>query len=244
MSMPSAEFAPDIVVAATYNIHSCVGRDRHCDPWRVLRVLSELGADFYGLQEVASRSWRQGYHDQFEFFAAETGMHAIAGSNLSEGKFRFGNALLSRWPITAHQLLDLSVPRRERRGAIIALVSCRGRPVRVVNTHFGLGIRERRRQLRRLHGAIPDDGIPTIFLGDFNMWGSEGRRLGRLGAPFARTVRPRTFPAWYPVLALDRVWTSGATLVEARAHVTPASASASDHLPLRGVVRLPDDVEG
>ena len=40
---------------ATYNIHSCVGRDGRYDPERILGVLKELDVDIIALQEVDSR---------------------------------------------------------------------------------------------------------------------------------------------------------------------------------------------
>lgn len=230
---------PERIVVATYNIHSCIGRDQRYDPSRILRVLAEMDADIYGLQEVGPRPIWVGGADQYAYFMEQTGMHTVEGPNLFAGDARYGNMLLSRFPIVDVTRINLSVTRREPRGAIIAQVSCGNCSLRVVNTHFGLGLRERRRQVLRLEEALGADPMPTIFLGDFNMWGRERQRLARLGAPHADAVRPRTFPAWYPVLALDRIWSrEGASLLEVRPHVTPDSVSASDHLPLTAVIEL------
>jgi len=48
-----------------------------------------------------------------------------------------------------------------------------------------------------------------------------------------------SFPAYFPVLALDRVLARPHALMESlEAHESPLSRLASDHLPVRAVVRL------
>jgi endonuclease/exonuclease/phosphatase family metal-dependent hydrolase len=48
-----------------------------------------------------------------------------------------------------------------------------------------------------------------------------------------------SFPAARPVLALDRIYTSGVKLVSMKVHDTPAAQRASDHLPVIARIRLP-----
>jgi endonuclease/exonuclease/phosphatase family metal-dependent hydrolase len=55
-----------------------------------------------------------------------------------------------------------------------------------------------------------------------------------------RTRSVRSFPSRAPVLALDRIWVKPAQLLrELRAHRSPLSRRASDHLPLRAVIDFP-----
>ena len=80
-----------------------------------------------------------------------------------------------------------------------------------------------------------------VLMGDLNEW-----RLRRRSAlqGFAKGFGPLglgvpSFPAFFPVLALDRVLTRPHGLIEEiAAHQTPLSRLASDHLPVRAVVRL------
>lgn len=228
------------LTVATYNVHSSVGRDRFCDPDRILAVMEEIGADIIALQEVGHRHIDGPKADQFAYFRDRTGMHAAAGLNLTYGRRAFGNAILSRWPLHSLRRIDLSVYGREPRGAIEVEVDCRGHKLRVLATHLGLGPGERRRQVERIAHAL-DDGrdLPTIVMGDFNIFGTERRRLARLGAPVGRKQCPASFPARMPLLGLDRVWTRpAALLLDLRAHRSALSCVASDHLPVVGRVAL------
>jgi endonuclease/exonuclease/phosphatase family metal-dependent hydrolase len=221
----------------TYNIHAAVGLDRRYDPPRIARVLTEIGADIIGLQEVSHSPDLLGIADQFDYFESATGFFGAHGPNVVLQDSRYGNALLARWPITDSRLIDLAVAGYEPRGAIDADVDIHGHPLRVIVTHLGLRRRERRRQyaiLLDLLGRRPD--MPTVIMGDFNSWWPDLGTLRRLGArSHSRRYTVPTFPAVFPLLSLDRimVWPRGA-LRRVWAHVTPASRAASDHLPLVG----------
>lgn len=226
------------LVAVTYNVHSSIGRDRACRPDRIVAVLREIGADIIALQEVAHCAGAGDAGDQFELFRDTLGMHGVPGLNLLYGRRRFGNVLLSRWPLHSIRRLDLSVHGREPRGAIDAEIAVGGERMRVIVTHLGLGRGERRRQVERLAGALEDGrDHPTLVMGDFNIFGGERRLLRQLGAPVARRHCPASFPARMPLLGLDRIWARpGAMIQDLRAHRSPLAAIASDHLPV--VARL------
>ena len=101
---------------ATYNIHACIGADGRYDPDRVVRVLLELNADVVALQEVEQHA--VGDMDLLQFLAAKTGYQAVAGPTLLRDTRDYGNAVLTRLPIVTMQRIDLSLPRREPRGAL------------------------------------------------------------------------------------------------------------------------------
>ena len=230
------------LVVSSYNVHACVGLDGLRDPVRTWRVLSEINADIYGLQEVDARSRQPDFVDQFEFFEEQSGMHAIAGPNMTENGARYGNALLSRWPVVDCRLIDLTIENYEPRGAIAAVVRCADRDVRIVNTHLGLRRGERVKQLALLLDALAGESLPSIFLGDYNMWGRQQRALVKLGAPVARAAAPKTFFSRFPLFAPDRIWAkSGAHLIDVASHKSRIATTASDHLPLKAVVTLADE---
>ena len=243
--LPLAAEAGDLVVA-TYNIHTCVGVDRRYDPARVAAVLRELDADVIALQEVDARH-RAGRHlDQWVYFAEETGLLAIPGENVRDHRGRFGNAILTRWPVLELRLLDLSVPGCEPRGAIDLDLAVGNRVLRVVGTHFGLRGPERVAQTRMVmralaehpsssNGARAPDGV--VVLGDLNEW--RGRRGGipALDLGLGRTPAPRTFPSWCPILSLDRIYAGkDIRMVRMQPHRSPLARIASDHLPLRAAL--------
>jgi endonuclease/exonuclease/phosphatase family metal-dependent hydrolase len=81
-----------------------------------------------------------------------------------------------------------------------------------------------------------------------NEWRRERRSaLMRFPPGFGPIGGVPSFPAYFPVLALDRVLAQPGELVErVAAHDTPLARLASDHLPVKAVIRLdgtvPDSV--
>ena len=79
----------------------------------------------------------------------------------------------------------------------------------------------------------------TILMGDLNEWHVWGKSLRGLRRVFGSPAAPVTFPARWPVLALDRIWISPAqALLTVEAHNTPRSRLASDHLPVKADLYL------
>jgi endonuclease/exonuclease/phosphatase family metal-dependent hydrolase len=228
------------LVVATYNIHRCVGVDRRYDPDRVAAVLSELRADIIGLQEVDARQRSGRSIDQHAHFAAATGLYLVPGPAGRDHRGRFGNAILTRFPVRAARHIDLSVAGYEPRSAVDALLTVEGRALRVVVTHLGLRAGERRQQIEWLLDALAaqaGEAEATLIMGDLNEW--RGRRGGipALDRHLGRAPAPRTFPSWLPVLPLDRIYAGGATRLRAvSVHRSALARVASDHLPLRGAV--------
>src|SRR5439155_964389 len=123
----------------------------------------------------------------------------------------FGNAVLSRFAFKTIAHLDLAVGDYEPRGALDVCIETGAQQVlRVVATHLGLRPGERREQVRRLLAAIERDvPHPTVLMGDLNEWFLWGRPLRWLHTHFREEpMAPRTFPAWRPMFALDRIWVS------------------------------------
>ncbi len=235
----TAAATPRRFLVASYNIHRCYGRDGRHDPDRIARVIRELGADVVALQEVESMpsdeaGAEQAGLDQFEYLAASTGFGVVPGPTLLSHRAQYGNVLLTRHPVTAVRKIDLSVAGREPRGAIDADLDVAGRSVRVIATHFGLRARERRRQVSRLSEALAADRDRlVILLGDFNEWRRRSPVLRAIHAHLGRDVAVRTFPAWRPIFALDRIWVQPrAVLDRVQAHASAAARVASDHLPV------------
>lgn len=240
---PRVEGGSSGLVVATYNVHSCVGVDRRYDPDRTAAVLCELGADIIGLQEIDPRPRRDGQLDQRAHFAAATGLTAVPGGDRERARGRFGNVLLTRFPVRAVRHIDLSVATYEPRGAIDAELLVEGRWLRVVVTHLGLRAGERRQQIERLLdalAAVPSTAEATLIIGDLNEWRGRGGGLSMLDRRIGRAPARPTFPAWLPVLPLDRIYAGGAASLRAvSVHRSRLARVASDHLPLRAAVAFP-----
>lgn len=226
---------------ASYNIHQCVGTDGRRDAERIAAVIRDLDCDAIGLQEVDSCAGPHADSMQLEYLARATGMGALAGPTILRHDGDYGNALLTRRPVLAVRRHDISFASREPRGALDVDLDIDGHRVRVIVTHLGLRPAERRYQVRLLlkllHPGEPGEAV--VALGDINEWLPIGRPLrwlhGLLGSPPSQ----RTFPTWFPLFALDRVWVRPRTsLIDVRTHAGAVARVASDHYPLKAIISL------
>lgn len=223
----------------SYNIHECVGTDGRRDPSRIAEVINQSGAQIIGLQEVHSDSSGGDELHQMNYLATLTGLQAFAGPSVERRNGHYGNVLLTSCKVLALHKVDLSYPRREPRGAIDADLEIAGEPVRVIVTHLGLSQAERRFQVRKLLAVLnPRRTRIVMLLSDFNEWLPAGRSLRWIHSHLGKTALIRTFPARFPIFALDRIWVSpAAALTELCCHRTPLARVASDHLPLKATIQ-------
>jgi endonuclease/exonuclease/phosphatase family metal-dependent hydrolase len=235
---PATALAPArerLVRVASYNVHRCIGSDGRCNPARVAEVLDEIDCDLVGLQEVDNSPGEAPTSMQLEYLARRTGMSAVAGLRIVRHMGHYGNALLTRYRILGVRRHDLSFSWREPRGALDVDLDIHGVESRVVVTHLGLTPGERRHQMRRilsLVGETPPEE-PLVLLGDINEWLPLGRPLRWLHAAFGRPPSPRSFPARWPLVALDRIWARPRDSLHAvSAHRSALARAASDHLPV------------
>jgi endonuclease/exonuclease/phosphatase family metal-dependent hydrolase len=237
---PAAQASPVRVV--TYNIHTCVGVDRRYDPRRISTVLKEIDADIACLQEVTSRRRGEHHPEQWAYLGAATGYQVVMGAGARQRSGRFGNAILTRFPVLAARLIDLTVAGYEPRGAIDADILISERILRVIATHFGLHAEERRQQATRLMAALSEPPAPTrhqaqalVLMGDLNEWRGRSGAVRSLDRRLGPSASARTFPSWMPVLPLDRIYAHGpAVLRDVGVYRSSLARLASDHLPLVG----------
>jgi endonuclease/exonuclease/phosphatase family metal-dependent hydrolase len=231
----SPPLEPELRVA-TWNIHDARGRDGKRDLDRVAEMLGQLRAPLVGLQEVRCGSEAC----DAATLARQHGCHWHAIETWRHDDAQYGNALLTTLPAERTQVHDLSVGCREPRGALEVHIPWQGQRLRVVVTHLGLRAGERRTQVERLLARLPpDDGSITILLGDINEWWLWGRPLRWLHRRFGASPSLRTYPARWPLFALDRVWVSPPWRVAAVSSLqAPSARTVSDHLPVVATLRL------
>jgi len=229
---------------ATYNIHRCRGLDGRTRPQRIAAVLADVDADVVALQEVVGSSAHGGGH--IEEIGAALGMGWVMTPTRVFRGHQFGNAILSRFPITHHSSHDLSWKTCEPRKLQRVDVSVEGGTLHLYNVHLGTAILERRHQAERLARIVSDRQIagPKVVLGDFNEWtrGLATTLLSdRLRSVDLRNHlrRRRTYPGVFPILHLDHIYYSGRVeVIAVRLPRTRLSLVASDHLPLVADIRL------
>lgn len=232
---------------ATYNVHGCVGMDRQRSEARIASVIAELSADIVGLQELDRGRGRSAAVDQAQIIAGRLGWHSYFHPAIQRGEEHYGNAILSRHPLTLRCAADLpgNAPFfcRESRSALGMEVATDGGLVHVINTHLGLGRRERWLQAQLLTSGewldLITGSAPLILLGDFNS--RPGSRPHQMLSHHLRDVRrviqptapARTFPTRFPAFAVDHIFVNEALRpLTLSVHRTALSRLASDHYPL------------
>jgi endonuclease/exonuclease/phosphatase family metal-dependent hydrolase len=218
-------------------------------------AVRQVGADLVFLQEVQgvhhARSrriagWPKVPH--YEFLADQIWSDFAYGRNAVYPDGDHGNALLSKYPIVRHRNYEISIGPHEKRG----LLHCVLRPVEgpqlhAICVHLGLSEAHRKRQIERLCAVIRTQvpaGVPLVVAGDFNDWRHRAheplRNCDGLSEVFvhAHGRAAKTFPAGFPLLALDRIYVRNA-----RAHAPIALPSRpwsrlSDHSPLAAELQL------
>jgi endonuclease/exonuclease/phosphatase family metal-dependent hydrolase len=231
----------------TYNIHKCIGGiDRKYHPGRVHEVIVHYDPDLVFLQEVDEGARRSSHHRQVDVLGDFLKLrHRTYFPNVVvRGGGHYGNAILSRFPITETRNIDLSIPLTKRRSVLHAWIRVRprvggrARTLHAFNLHLGLSQVLRKWQLQKFLASHPFASLhhrtPVIVGGDFNdVWGSLGTKyLKPLGFRTGEHRIP-TFPAVSPKLALDAVYAWGdVELVKLERAKLDVAVQASDHLPL------------
>lgn len=225
---------------ASYNIHKGVGGDGRRDPQRILDVIDELGADIVALQEVDIRFGnRQSVLDLQDIEQRDWQVAAVP--TLPQSMGWHGNAILVRPSIAILTIEAEALPQIEPRGAVRAKLRAGDAEICVTAMHLDLSGLRRKRQFAHLCNASRAPGLPAVMLGDCNEWlrpigGDRG-----LAAHWDMIAPGPSFPARRPLLALDRVMhTPHWRVLETQVHNSALARRASDHLPIRVALSLPE----
>jgi endonuclease/exonuclease/phosphatase family metal-dependent hydrolase len=197
----------------SWNIHGGVGCDGVHDLDRIFELVRSHDPDIVSLQEVDSRGLPEGRRP-LQLIAAVLGGSVAEASTYRSPDGDYGNVLVSRWPLHHSRMHDISIDGREPRAAIETTVLTPWGDMHVISVHFGLNIRERRRQAEKLLAIAEEAEAPVgVTLGDFNDWAWPGP---------VQTTLSRHFDRLYarPSGTLVRSW------------VDRSASLFSDHLPL------------
>ena len=236
---------------------SIVSLNLHCGlsgsgrPFDVAGVLTGLDADIIAVQEAWWPAGEPGDQDDQgdpgETSAADPVADAarargdqlirtelsagitLAQLNIAPSSERgnWGIAVLTRLPVTSHEILNLGQVEGDfvGRAALICSVTAPGGwPLRMVCTHLSPR-GSSPAQLSRLTRHLAQNPAPTVIAGDLNM----PRLATWMAGGYRPLVRGRTFPAERPVVQLDHLLASPGITPLATA-VLPSVGS--DHLPV------------
>ena len=251
MPLSAPKAAPDRRLRVlTYNVRRCLGVDGRYSPERIADVLAECEADVIGLQELDVGRLRSGGIDQAEVIARQLGFdHVHFHPALQRGEELYGDAILTRAPSKLMRAGALPTPTGwrpvETRGAV--WVSLDGALLQILNTHFGLGRRERRLQAAALMGSDwlgrSPQTTPLVLLGDLNsVPGGRVYRALRSRLLDANARGKPTFPTFRPLLRIDHIFVSASIAITgSRVHRSALARIASDHFPLHADLVLPGE---
>lgn len=201
---------------------------------RTAAVIRDSGADIVLLQEVDDGTRRSGGRDQAAVLAATSGLrHFVYGKNLDFQGGGYGNAILSRLPLS--EVRNEPIPplpvTLETRGVLLASVEAGGKRLRLMNSHFPLTAGERVEAARVVLGLVDQAGGPVVFGGDLNATDDSPEVIALTQRLKDAAPRPAagTYPADQPECRIDYLFYS-APLAAARFSVI--DTQASDHLPV------------
>ncbi len=240
----------------TFNMHS--GRDLHgrYDLSGVINMIIKTGADIVVLQEVQQSHILSGMDDQPGIIAEAVGMNYVYGPAVTKPYGKYGNMILSRFPIINSRNLILK-SMREDRGLLAAELDIGLAMLTVFGTHLGLDNRERLDHSMEIAGEILNTSGYKVLLGDLNErpegdavkylktiladpadreinedhggMGDTDDPGGNVGFDFQVEPERNTFPAGSPRVRIDYILVDKS--ISATAPVALMS-EASDHLPV------------
>jgi len=217
-------------------------------------AIREVSADLVFLQEVQGEHTEKALREQdwpdlaqYEFLADQVWKDYAYGKNAAYQYGHHGNAILSHYPIVQSRQVDISTNPIEQRGFLFCQIDV---PVVgavfAICVHLGLSGMARRKQLQVIgefvDKEVPHDA-PLVVAGDTNDWTGLPTRTfcKQLGLDDAyKTVNgapAKSFPAFRPMLPLDRIFVRGFAVDAAHVYSDGKWAELSDHAALLADIR-------
>lgn len=227
---------------ASFNIHHGASPDGKLDLERIARLIEAMDCDVVGLQEVDRFAKRSDRVDQPQWLAKRLDLHVAFGRNEKHDRRReYGNAILSRWPVTDSD--NTLLPRfddHEQRGLLRAVIAAPKGELTVASTHLmhDDNADERVAQAEAIVAKLGDSPKRTVLVGDFNARpGSDPIEL--LCESFtdswavAGNGDGHSYPSLDPHKRIDYLFAS-ADLEPRSPRLQDTDPAASDHLPVVG----------
>jgi endonuclease/exonuclease/phosphatase family metal-dependent hydrolase len=160
------------VKVMTFNIRFGKGWDDQWNIERTMSVIRDAGPDFIGIQEV-DREWsaRSQFKDVVTELAEKLGMFYVFGPAIDKAPGfpggKFGNAVLSRYPISRYWVHNLPGDGQGR-GIVGAEIAIDGEAISFFTTHLGLSFSDRLLQMVEILRILEEVQSPVIITGDWN----------------------------------------------------------------------------
>ena len=226
----------------TYNIHKgFTSFNKKYVLEKIRESIRATDADLLCLQEVMGTG--SAIKSQFEFIADEMWPHFAYGKNATHSKGDHGNAILSKYPITKWENLDISTNRFEKRGLLYVQLEIprKTTPLHVFCTHLNLLEGSRKKQIihlcEKIHERVPP-GEPLVLAGDFNDWRENLSVILKKSLNIEEAYQSLhgahspTYPSWLPKLRIDRVYHGHLKAKTVHYFEDKMWKELSDHLPV------------
>lgn len=225
---------------ATYNIAAGLsnGYLRKKDYKKAADVIKNINADIITLNEVG-KPLPEFIKEHTKFIAEYCGYKYYSFAKaVSFGKYPYGNAILSKYPIDNSYIIPLKkfvrlIPGIYEPRCILSADIKALQTVRVICTHLGLFPDEQRLGLLKAAELINSSELPTVFMGDLNI-SRNNKEISSIRNIMndvcdMHGVTLKTFPSRKPRKRLDYIFVSENIRVS---DVYVVNDIASDHLPL------------
>lgn len=241
----------------TYNIHKGFSAgNRRFVLHQIRTALQNVNPDVLCLQEMQGEHQKHAMRignwpdcTQSEFLAKDTWPHYAYAQNVTYSAGHHGNAIFSKIPLKSWENINVSPYRQASRSLLHGIIRLPGCNVslHIICIHFGLFGGERQAQIAKLCSRIDSHVLhdaPLIVAGDFNDWGGVAERyfshhLDLQEAYFRlHGHRAKTFPAWLPVLPMDRIYFRGLQPVSCERLIHAPWPNLSDHAPVIATFQL------
>jgi endonuclease/exonuclease/phosphatase family metal-dependent hydrolase len=159
----------------SYNTQHCLNfLTQKIDFDLIANTIKNCGADIIGLQEIRGEGPREDYVDQIKVLSEKTGFyHYFAEAIKVDDTNPYGNAILSKYPITSAETIAIPDPEvkkykdgYETRCILKAKIDVAD-GLNIIVSHFGLNKDEQKNAVTTVLENLPDE--KCVLMGDFNM---------------------------------------------------------------------------
>ena len=210
-------------------------------------VIQKERLDICALNEVREESETPVGVDQAKEIASRLDYHFAFAKAIDFRGGGYGNAIVSRYPITRTHLHPIGIPKEVRakgfyyedRVLLEADISVDGEILTVFACHFGLAPDEQALAVKIIRAAQEKALHPIVLLGDFNVTPDTDiyRALSESFTDLADGMREDfTFPSHAPSRKIDYIFVSGACR---GTDFRVSDAIASDHRAITATVSFP-----
>lgn len=229
----------------SYNIQHCLNfKTRKIDYDLMADTIKKCGADIIGLQEVRNKGKSKDYKEQAKIIAEKLGFYYYFAEAIRfSGKNPYGNALISRYPITAAQTILIPDPQikqyngyYETRCLLKATVDV-GSELDVLVSHFGLNPDEQKNAVDTVVSNIKLERL--VLMGDFNVQPNnpilEPITQKLYDTAYKFSSPKLSFPSDVPTVKIDYIFVSKDLVVNG---ADIPEIISSDHRPHTATIKI------